>query len=236
MPKNDEGEFELVLGNRQLISVFLIVVILLGVFFSMGYIVGRNSSGAASETARNEKSSPDTQTDSAEADGSNPEAPADQPSGPPAANATAPPTAPPESTKPEQPAPLPPAAKAEAAKKEPVKEPVKEKETRSKEAKPAEIKPKPSPSPPPARPVERPAAAGQPSGGQYWQVVATSRPDAEIIAEALDKKGFHVVLAPAPKDGVFRVLVGPLADAAMQAQTRTGLESAGFKNPIMRKY
>ncbi len=55
MPKNDEGEFELVLGNRQLISVFLIVVILLGVFFSMGYIVGRNSSPGASETARNEK-------------------------------------------------------------------------------------------------------------------------------------------------------------------------------------
>ena len=44
MARNDEGEFELVLGNRQLISVFLIVVILLGVFFSMGYIVGRNSS------------------------------------------------------------------------------------------------------------------------------------------------------------------------------------------------
>ena len=80
------------------------------------------------------------------------------------------------------------------------------------------------------------AAAGEPSGGQYWQVVATARPDAEIIAEALGKKGFHVVLAPAPKDGIFRVLVGPLPDAPTQAQTRTGLESAGFKNPIMRKY
>src|ERR1700735_748091 len=34
LPKNDEGEFELVLGNRQLISVFLIVVVLLGMFFS----------------------------------------------------------------------------------------------------------------------------------------------------------------------------------------------------------
>jgi hypothetical protein len=67
-------------------------------------------------------------------------------------------------------------------------------------------------------------------------VVATSRPDAEIIAEALGKKGFHSVLAPAPKDGIFRVLVGPLPDAATEAQTRTGLESAGFKNPILRKY
>ena len=78
--------------------------------------------------------------------------------------------------------------------------------------------------------------SGQVAVGQYWQVVATSRPDAEIIAEALGKKGFHAVLAPAPKDGVFRVLVGPLGDAPAQAQTRTNLEAAGFKNPIMRKY
>ena len=43
MPKNEDGEFELILANRQLLSVFFIVVILLGVFFTMGYIVGRNS-------------------------------------------------------------------------------------------------------------------------------------------------------------------------------------------------
>ena len=48
MPRNDasemEGsEFELVLGNKQLLSVFFIVVILLGIFFTMGYVVGRNS-------------------------------------------------------------------------------------------------------------------------------------------------------------------------------------------------
>ncbi len=43
MPKNEDGEFELILGNRQLLSVFFIVVVLLGVFFTMGYIVGRSS-------------------------------------------------------------------------------------------------------------------------------------------------------------------------------------------------
>jgi len=48
MPRNDSAtsepsEFELVLGNKQLLSVFFIVVVLLGVFFTMGYIVGRNS-------------------------------------------------------------------------------------------------------------------------------------------------------------------------------------------------
>ena len=59
MPKNEEGEFELILGNRQLLSVFFIVVVLLGVFFTMGYIVGRNSSPApAVDTARKTESRP----------------------------------------------------------------------------------------------------------------------------------------------------------------------------------
>lgn len=49
MPKNEDGEFELILGNRQLLSVFFIVVILLGVFFTMGYIVGRNSGTMTAE-------------------------------------------------------------------------------------------------------------------------------------------------------------------------------------------
>jgi cell division septation protein DedD len=51
MPKTEEGEFELILGNRQLLSVFFIVVVLLGVFFTMGYIVGRNSSPGAQTSA-----------------------------------------------------------------------------------------------------------------------------------------------------------------------------------------
>jgi cell division septation protein DedD len=48
MPKNEDGEFELILGNRQLLSVFFIVVVLLGVFFTMGYIVGKNSTPSVS--------------------------------------------------------------------------------------------------------------------------------------------------------------------------------------------
>jgi len=51
LPKNEDGEFELVLANRQLLSVFFIVVILLGVFFTMGYIVGRSSTPGAAEIA-----------------------------------------------------------------------------------------------------------------------------------------------------------------------------------------
>jgi hypothetical protein len=222
LPKNDEGEFELVLGNRQLISVFAIVVVLLAVFFSMGYIVGRNSSPVAAESARNEKPKPDREADSSDVPSA--DEPSDEAAAPPALDSTArasdaAPGKAPKSTKPAQtPAPAPAPVRT---KPEPVRV--------------AEAKPKPSPVSPPSAPVHA-AAAGDPSGGQYWQVVATARPDAEIIAEALGKKGFHAVLAPAPKDGIFRVLVGPLADASAQASTRTGLESAGFKNPILRKY
>lgn len=202
MAKNEEGEFELILGNRQLISVFLIVVILLGVFFSMGYIVGRNSAPTGTiDTARGGKPS-----DAA----SNPDsAPAAASSSSPADAAPAPISKPaPTSTH---------AAQAEA---QPAPAPV---------AKPS----KPAPAPPA---VSARADSGEPAPGDYWQVVATARPDAEIISEALSKKGFHSLLAPAPKDGVFRVLVGPLKDASTQAQTRTELEAAGFKNPIVRKY
>ena len=43
MPKNDDGEFELVLGNNQLLSVFFLVVLLLALCFIGGYTVGRNA-------------------------------------------------------------------------------------------------------------------------------------------------------------------------------------------------
>jgi cell division septation protein DedD len=203
LAKNEEGEFELILGNRQLISVFLIVVILLGIFFSMGYIVGRNSAPTNADTARNSKP-PEVTSPNQDNTASTSPAPAS----PPAETTPAPPA---KSTHPArtetEPSP-PPAPVAKLS--------------------------KPSPTPTPARPA--PSDAGEPGPGDYWQVVATARPDAEIITETLTKKGFHAIMAPAPKDGIFRVLVGPLKDSSSQAQARTDLEAAGFKNPIVRKY
>ena len=60
MPKNDTGEFELVLGNRQLLSGFAVVAILFGVFFAMGYIVGRNSTPASRLTVEAHSLPPET--------------------------------------------------------------------------------------------------------------------------------------------------------------------------------
>jgi cell division septation protein DedD len=214
LARNDEGEFELVLGNRQLISVFLIVVILLGVFFSMGYIVGRNSSPTGgSEIAKNggSKAASDLPADTP---------PASSP--PPSAQASAPP--------PETKAPAPERVTTHA------EQPPAEAPTPPKPTPVNPAKEKKSPAPPPPTRSERAPVTGEPPAGDYWQVVATARPDAEIVAEALTKKGLHAIVAPAPREGIFRVLVGPLSDSATQAQTRTQLEAAGFKNPIVRKY
>jgi len=46
-----ENEQDLVLGNKQLLSAFFVVVALLGVFFTMGYIIGRNTGGKSTKEA-----------------------------------------------------------------------------------------------------------------------------------------------------------------------------------------
>lgn len=85
-------------------------------------------------------------------------------------------------------------------------------------------------------PAPKPAV-GEPSAGEtFLQVVATTRPDSELIAETLAKKGFHTTVAPGPSPALFRVLVGPLNGAADIAETRVRLEASGFKNPYVRKY
>ena len=47
MRNNETGEFELVVGNKQLLSGFFIVVLLFAVAFAMGYVVGQNSPRSA---------------------------------------------------------------------------------------------------------------------------------------------------------------------------------------------
>lgn len=51
MPAKDEGEFEIVLGNRQILAVFAIVLLLMGLFFSLGFVAGRRSAGGADTAA-----------------------------------------------------------------------------------------------------------------------------------------------------------------------------------------
>jgi len=218
LAKSDEGELEFILGNKQLILVFMTVVVLLAVAFSMGYILGRNSTTPV-EAAHTKSVPIDSPPPDAAQASSTPPSSAPEPSTNPSQTIT-PPTGP-ETTHPEQPAPSKPAP-------EPKKQEVK-----------VEPKQKPAPVGPPAetQTAAAPSSQGrQPAPGLYWQVAATSRPGAEIISEVLARRGFHALVAPASRQGYFRVLVGPYEDAAAQAEARTKLEAVGFKNPINHKY
>jgi hypothetical protein len=110
VPKNEDGEFELILANRQLLSVFFIVVVLLGVFFTMGYIVGRNSGPPQVDVASAQKSESKPLVVDSPAPQETP-VPATTPAATPASTSTRQQQPPPEVAKPE-PKPEPPAKPA----------------------------------------------------------------------------------------------------------------------------
>lgn len=62
MPSRQDEEFELVLGNKQLLSLFFVVVVLFAIFFSFGYTVGfsRGQQDRVVAIASTEKAEPET--------------------------------------------------------------------------------------------------------------------------------------------------------------------------------
>jgi cell division protein FtsN len=220
LPRTDDGEFELVLGNKQLLSVFFIMVVLLGVFFAMGYIAGRNSAPGASDVAKKGDTGKPIVVDNPQRNSPMPDAggQAAQP-GQPAGDAgtTTQPAAGSQPPPQQEQTPQPP---AEAPHTEPVA-------------------PAPRPAPPreasPTQVGGAPRVAEPEAGTVYLQVVATARPEADVIAGTLSKRGYRTQLSQAPTAGTFRVLVGPLKDASDIARTRADLEKAGFK-PIVRRF
>jgi len=194
MPRTDaseleSSEFELVLGNKQLLSVFFIVVMLLAVFFTMGYMLGRNSAPVDTTRRATDQQQPIERQNA--------------PSAVPAA-------------------------------------PIKREEAATVETeKPRETRPAAASKTEPAtpKPIELPpVTVTQPSAGQvYLQVLAVAKPEADVLAEVLVKKGFHALVAPGPNDKVYRVLVGPAKDVSDAAKLKGYLQAAGFK-PFIKKY
>lgn len=215
MPRNEDGEFELVLGNRQLLSMFFIVVVLLGVFFTMGYIVGRNSSPASDLAKRPDATN--TIVVDKQAEGTKPE----------------PSTAPPVQEPPAAPAPAPyearPAETPQQAPAESKRPPAKIESPKPTRTEPAKAEA--------AKPAGDPGQAAEPPKGTTWlQVMAVGHTDAELMIGVLRKKGFSATMAPSNNELLFRVLVGPLADSAAVSKTRSDLKDAGFKDAIVKKY
>ncbi|HWR51834.1 MAG TPA: SPOR domain-containing protein [Bryobacteraceae bacterium] len=50
MARTDDGEFEFVVGNRHLLSAVFVLMVLFGIFFSLGYFVGRSGDGTSAPT------------------------------------------------------------------------------------------------------------------------------------------------------------------------------------------
>lgn len=212
MPRTDEGEFELVLGNRQLLSVFFIVVVLLGVFFVMGYILGKNANpSSVVDVASARKTDLPVAAEPLIVDKTG-----DKPSATPPAvkqSPVAPPTTP----------------AATPAVKEVAKTPVREvaKET-----------PKPSAAVPTAAvvaPKAEPVATGSPAkGALYLQVAAVGKPEGEVVSKVLRAKGYKVTLAEVGDGKTHRVLIGPV-DQAEMGKIRGELTTLGF-SPFPRKF
>jgi cell division septation protein DedD len=213
MKNNDTGEFELVLGNRQLLSGFFVVALLFGVAFAMGYIVGRNSTPspklqaetAAGGTVAAVPYAPTAPGGSpAPAESAKPAAETEEPA-PTDSTDSSPETQPALTTQPAKDIPAATAAAALPAKTAAATEPA-----------PAETEPQ------------------EPAPGTYWQVTAIAPPQAEVFAKVLRDKGFHVSLTPGTK-GLMRVLVGPYADREALGRAKSDLESAGFHPVILKK-
>lgn len=234
MPRNEDGEMELVLGNKQLLSVLFILVVLLGVFFTMGYIVGRNNpseekirlAAAKQSIAAAGKIPPVTVDPGAGAVPTKPTPAATERPAPPEPVTVEP-------IKKEEP------KKAETKKKEEPKKEETKKEIAKKEPekKKEEAKKKES-APVPSTPIEVGGGLFQqsPAPGQYLQVAAIDRPGATGMAEAYRKQGFPAVITPSSSPTLFRVVIGPLKSSDAVADTKMKLKKIGVDGAILRKF
>jgi cell division septation protein DedD len=211
MRNNETGEFELVVGNRQLLSGFFIVVLLFAVAFAMGYVVGQNtqrparlaSDGGPANTVANTAADSRPQPVS-------PLNPAPVPSTPAAPDAATGQQPPSDSTSPSTPQPT----------------------TQPAQAPQPAAPEKPAAAPAPTGVV----GASELPPGSFWQAIAVKPEVAEAIRQTLKDKGFPVSLTPVTPgtSNLTRVLVGPYSDTSAYGRAKTELENAGFR-PVRYK-
>jgi hypothetical protein len=83
--------------------------------------------------------------------------------------------------------------------------------------------------------TEAPMFAEPVGGAMYLQMGAVDKGAAAIFAEGLRKRGFPSFVATGPNATLFRVLIGPLRDAAAYARTKDALDRIGV-NTFGRTY
>lgn len=218
MLRTDENETEILLGNKQLLGIFLVIAVLLGIAFTGGYMAGRGSARrtAATEPVAAEGARSETgtggQTHTVSPDAAAPDSLKSTDNSSPTDTAT---------ERGERDAESPLGARRHSG---PKVQPVRE-----LKAGPAQAESLPASSKETYTPH---------SGSQYLQVAAVERNEAEGIAEVLRKKGFRAHAVPKPgSNKLYRVIVGPIRDAGDLRSTRDALHNtAGFREVIVQRY
>jgi cell division septation protein DedD len=213
MPKNSERPGELVLENRHLLLIFFAVVMLAGVFFALGYIVGRNT---FSPSATSEAS------DSAGAEGGIKPSPM-----------------PPASYYLRDSAPVAAAPGPDAAPDLLFDQTLGEQASDARlESSPAAADPSGSPAPAsPPRELQQAngPAVGPPPPGILVQVSALTRQqDAQRLVELLREKNLPVLVTTGTGDSLYHVVIGPYQSDAQAQQVKKSLEEDGFQ-PIIKR-
>ena len=207
MPSED-AEFELVLGNKQILSIFFLIVVLFAVFFSLGYSLGHGSGQSEQETVSEMKAVEETLGRVRLPDTLLEQAPAT------------------ETFRGETP---------ERAAAEPIAED-RSLSTSSGAAQKVDPVPKPENPTTTSRHAATTAVLGEAAvRGIHLQVAASRvRADARMMVEELRAKRYPVVLYDGAGDGWFRVLVGPFSDVEAAKPYQEKLKADGLDS-ILRK-
>ncbi len=221
MSSTSENETEILLGNRHLLAIFFVLAVLLGIAFTGGYMVGRNGTDRKPAVLSASATDPAASTSSMETHSLTP--PAD------ATNDTNTPSS---------------AAPAAAEQTHTVQPPPPEPASPPKEDTPATPAPEETTvapvTVPPAvhadRAGKQSAFSGPQSGQMFLQVAAVGHTEANGLANALSKKGFHAHAVAKPGANLYRVLIGPIRDTAELSSTRDSLRNAGFTKIFVQRF
>jgi len=216
MAKNPDRPGELVLENRQLLLVFFGIVALCGIFFALGYIVGRNTLSPFATAAQAESGS------SAGGGKSSPMPPAAYlNSGQPAVPSAG----------------VPSSSETELNYDQSLSEKTPEARLVSPESANAPSNPPAGTSQPnqPGEPAKPNAVAPPPPPGILVQVSALTRQeDAQALVQLLKEKKLPVLVTSWSGDTLFHVVVGPYQTEREAQQVKRTLEQDGFQ-PIIKK-
>jgi len=204
--KQSDDEFELILGNKQLLSLFFVIVVFFAAFFSVGYTVGFGHGTDSRTTAVLE--------------------PEDLPGPPPVRRAD-----PPKALIDD---PEPTAKQETAEKKTPPPPPKAQEKPKPTPTKKVAAAPPPKPKPTP-KPAAKPAVATSAASGYHLQVAALrTKQDADLLAGKLKAKGYPAAVNSSRDDGWIRVVVGPFSAPEDAKQYKARLSKEGFDS-MLRK-